>query len=145
MLLSNTCDYGIRAALYVATQKNRDFVPIREISEELNISFHFLTKILQKLTQAGLMTSFRGPNGGVTLARPAAQISLYDIIVAIDGPMLFKECVLGLANCGDEAPCPLHHQWAGIRSQLMAMFQNSILENMSENIMREGFRLKDTI
>ena len=76
--------YGIRAALFVALlQSNRQYVPIREISERLNISFHFLTKILQELKRHGIMTSYRGPNGGVSLARPASEITLMDMINAI--------------------------------------------------------------
>ena len=143
MLLSNACDYGIRAALYIATQQNRKFVPIREISARLQISFHFLTKILQILTQANLMTSFRGPKGGVALARDPGSITLMDIILAIDGPGLFEKCVMGLANCGDEHPCPLHEQWAGIREEIRQMFENSTLAGMAAKIQQDGFRITD--
>ena len=63
-LLTKSCVYGLRATLYVASFcGERHFVPIREISEKLGLSFHFLTKILQKLTEAGLMESYRGPSG----------------------------------------------------------------------------------
>ena len=84
MILSKTCDYAMRAAFYIADQQDRNFVPIREVSEKLEISFHFLTKILQILTQKKIMTSFKGPNGGVTLARPADSILLTEIVKAID-------------------------------------------------------------
>src|SRR5690625_7578709 len=88
----------MRATLHLATLKSDGYVSIRAISEELDISFHFLTKIFQKLTQAGILASFRGPNGGVALARPATRITLLDIVIAIDGPELFTECVLGLRS-----------------------------------------------
>ncbi len=80
-MLSGSCIYGLRAAIYVAAHTSNDsYVSIREISEKLGISFHFLTKILQRLTEGGVMKSHRGPGGGVTLARPAARISILEIV-----------------------------------------------------------------
>lgn len=144
MLLSKSCEYGIRATLYLATLKKEGYVSIREISEELDISFHFLTKIFQKLTQAGLLESFRGPNGGVALAKPASRISLLDLVVAIDGPALFRECVLGLPGCGNAKPCPMHDAWAHERARLQSMFAQTTLETAADDIERLDLRLKFT-
>ena len=145
MLLSKSCEYGIRATLHLATLKREGYVSIREISEELEISFHFLTKIFQKMTQAGLLESFRGPNGGIMLARPQSQITLLDIVLAIDGPDLFRECVLGLPGCGNQKPCPMHERWATERQRLEAMFGRTTLAEMSENIETYEFRLKSLL
>lgn len=142
MLLSKSCEYGLRATLYLVTLKREGYVSIREISEELDISFHFLTKIFQKMTQAGLLESFRGPNGGIMLARPAGQITLRDIVLAIDGPDLFRECVLGLPGCGNERPCPMHSRWAVERERIEAMFGRTTLAEMGDNIEAYDFRLK---
>jgi Rrf2 family transcriptional regulator, iron-sulfur cluster assembly transcription factor len=79
LMLSSSCEYGIRATLYLASLNRDDFVSIGHISEQLDISFHFLTKTFQKLTQAGLMESQRGPSGGVRLKRPASEITLKDV------------------------------------------------------------------
>ena len=143
MVLSKTCDYGIRAALYIAANQDRPFVPIREVSDKLNISFHFLTKILQILTQNNIMSSFKGPKGGVSLARPAAQITMKEIVEAIDGDKLFTACVLGLSNCGDDNPCPLHFGWKPIREQLVKLFQNATLQDMAGKIRANNFKLSD--
>ncbi|HQG45016.1 MAG TPA: Rrf2 family transcriptional regulator [bacterium] len=113
MILSRSCDHAIRASLYIALQADRAFVPIREIASALEISFHFLTKILQLLTQARIMASFKGPNGGVTLARPAAAISLKEIVLAIDGNRIFNGCMIGLDHCDDDHPCPYTINGAG--------------------------------
>ncbi len=142
MLLSKSCEYGIRATLYLATVKTDGYVSIRAISEELKISFHFLTKIFQKLTQAGLLVSFRGPNGGVALAKPATQITLLDLVIAIDGSDLFHECVLGLPGCGDEKPCPLHDSWAHERTRLKSMFGRTTLADAAVDIEQLDLRLK---
>ncbi|HET6569724.1 MAG TPA: Rrf2 family transcriptional regulator [Rhodothermales bacterium] len=142
MLLSNACEYGLRAALYLASLKQEGYVPIRKISGELDISFPFLTKIFQMLTQAGLLTSYRGPNGGVALSRSADRIRLREIILAIDGPALFEECVLGLPGCGEQKPCPLHARWAVERDRIEQMFAASTLAEMADKIGSPDVRLK---
>ncbi len=132
----------MRATLHLATLKSDGYVSIRAISEELDISFHFLTKIFQKLTQAGILASFRGPNGGVALARPATRITLLDIVIAIDGPELFTECVLGLPGCGDRKPCPLHDKWAQERARLREMFGATTVADAADDVDRLSLRLK---
>jgi Rrf2 family protein len=141
MVLSNACNYGLRAAFYLASRKNRKYVPISEIARELDIPFHFLTKVLQILTQAGILISFKGPNGGVGLARQASQITLKDIILAIDGPALFEQCLLGLDQCSDENPCPLHERWSQLRAELDRLFSQSTLESVAHNLLTSNLRI----
>ncbi|MGM0706381.1 MAG: RrF2 family transcriptional regulator [Bacteroidota bacterium] len=112
MLLSKSCEYGLRATLYLASIDEDGYVSIGSISDALDISFPYLTKIFQQLNKAGLLTSHRGPSGGVALTCDPEAISLYEIVVSIDGEALFTECVFGLPGCGEGAPCPLHDQWA---------------------------------
>ncbi len=141
MLLSKSAEYGIRATLHLASLEEERYVSIRAISDQLNISFHFLTKIFQKLTQAGMIRSFRGPNGGVALARAATQITLLDLIVAIDGPALFQECVLGLPGCGERKPCPLHEAWGPERDRLKALFEETTVATMATDLQTLDLRL----
>ena len=143
LLLSNTCNYGIRAALYVASQDDLKFVPIRKIADDLKISFHFLTKILQMLTQKNIMVSYRGPNGGVSFARPTSEISLLDIIDAIDGLEGFQGCILGLPLCNNEHPCPLHEKWAIVREDLKNAFLNENLLDLTQRIKDFGLRISN--
>ncbi len=145
MLLSKTCDYGIRASLYVAAQQGQRFVPIREISDNLNISFHFLTKILQKLTQQKIMKSFRGPNGGVALAQSPDSVTLMDVIMAIEEPGFFNKCLLGLDECGDENPCPVHDQWGKMREDLKSIFENTTLAHLAEKIRKDEYRIANIV
>ena len=142
MLLSKSAEYGIRATLYLTSLKQEGYVSIRAISDELGISFHFLTKIFQKLTLAGLLRSFRGPNGGVALARPADQITLMDLVVALDGPALFTECMLGLPGCGERKPCPLHDAWRAERERLKTLFESTTLAAMVADFEAFDLRLK---
>ncbi|AXJ00056.1 transcriptional regulator, BadM/Rrf2 family [Cyclonatronum proteinivorum] len=146
MLLSKSCIYGIRAALYIAArhEEDRKFVPIREVSDNLDLSFHFLTKILQQLTTADILKSYKGPNGGVAFTRSPEQIKMIDIIGAIDGYKLFTECILGLPGCGDGKPCPIHDKWGETRETLKVLFETTSLDELVKKGIRLNLRLSDT-
>lgn len=116
------------------------FIPIRELAEELDISFHFLTKIMQVLTEARIMESFRGPNGGIGLARKAEEISLLEIVAAIDGMDMFEQCALGLPGCSEETPCPLHGGWAKRRADIKKMLGKTTLATLVSNIIANTHR-----
>ena len=140
-MFSKSCVYGIRAVLYLTLHNDRQFVSIKEISQKLDISFHFLTKILQVLTQHGMIASFKGPKGGVKLAREAENISILDIILTLDGDGLFEQCILGLPGCMDKIPCPLHHDWQRQRDKLKQNFKSADLKNLAAKIKKDGLRL----
>lgn len=132
MLLSRSCEYGLRASLFLVSHQSGAFISIREMSEKLDISFHFLTKTLQELTGAGLMESHKGPKGGVRLKKPGSEITLFEVVLAIDGETVFTECVLGLPGCGTEKPCPLHDIWGDTRDHIQGMLQNTTLAELAE-------------
>ena len=123
-MLSRRCEYGLAAMLYLAASDHDGYVSIGQISDELNISFPFLTKVLQQLNEAGYLTSMRGPNGGVRLTRSSDRLNLKEIVVALDGAELFTECVLGLPGCGSDKPCPMHDEWGPVRDHLEELFEN---------------------
>lgn len=141
MVLSNACTYGILATLYIAKEE-RGYIPIREISDELGISFHFLTKILQKLTAKGYLYSLKGPKGGIKLLKDKNTVTLYDIVVTIDGSEIFTECVLGLPGCGHEEPCPIHDYWSPTREKLKEVFSKKTLAETSKGINEMKYRLR---
>lgn len=141
-LLSKSCVYGIRAAILMAIKGNKDFISIKNIAEDLNLSAHFLTKILQQLTQEGLLLSHRGPKGGVKFRKQTKNIKLIEIVAAIDGLELFEECALGLYGCGKTTPCPLHDKWAEHKIVLRSLFENESLEKLANNVKDAGLRLR---
>jgi Rrf2 family transcriptional regulator, iron-sulfur cluster assembly transcription factor len=121
-MLTRACGYAVRAAVFLAKHAQDGFVPVHEMSRVLDISPSFLSKIVRELSRSELIESYRGPNGGVALARPAESICVKDIVLAIDGPELFTCCVLGLPGCGTEKPCPLHHEWSRMRGEIERSF-----------------------
>lgn len=144
MFLSKSCVYGLRAVLYVALKGDGGYISIRKISDELNISFHFLTKILQKLTQNEILNSFRGPYGGISLAKSARDITLLDIVGTIDGEKIFEDCLIGLSACDEKNPCPLHDSWTTYRDKIKDEFANTTVHDLVRNIKKSNLRLSET-
>lgn len=144
MLLSQSCMYGIRAAILVTAKGVEDptnFLPIKQISDELNVSFHYLTKILQVLTKAKIMESYKGPNGGIRLSRDADSIFLNDIIEAVDGSEIFSKCILGLPECSDEKPCPIHSQCDESMVNIQKLFKEMSLAKLASETKEFKFNL----
>lgn len=133
MRLSKSCLYGIWATIYLASVSEREYIPIREISENLDIPFHFLTKILQALARAGIVLSLRGANGGVALADKPEKIYLKDVIIAIDGAGTFSDCVLGISKCDANNPCPIHIRWNPIKKQLDELVVKTSLSILADS------------
>lgn len=142
MLLSKSCEYGLRAMLYLSARTEPEdedatedgpsgpvhaYRSLQTVSDELSIGPSYLTKVCQQLNEAGLLTSKRGRGGGIALTQAPDAISLYEIVVAIDGDDLFEECVLGLPGCGEAEPCPLHDHWTEERERMRTTFQNTTL------------------
>jgi Rrf2 family protein len=126
----------------MASDKDRTgYVSIGELSEKLDISFHFLTKTFQKLTQHGILESYRGPNGGVALTKPAEKIFLSEIVKILEGDDFFDKCLLGLPGCGEVAPCPVHDFWKNVKGALKEEFDLTSLAELGDKVSDERMRL----
>lgn len=141
MILSKSCIYAIQAAIHVAAEGGDAYVPINKIADRLEISFHFLTKVLQQFTSAGILISYRGPKGGVALAQPAKQITLFELIAAIDGTDIFTECMLGLPGCGHAEPCPAHDHWVEVRQRFTGIARSVTLADLASKAGELNVRL----
>ncbi len=123
------------------TYKGDEFISVQIIAENLNVSFHFLKKILQTLAEADILRTSRGAGGGVKFARSPEKISLYDVVAAIDGERTFKGCLLYLRGCGHETPCPLHDRWTGERERLTQYYKGVTLLEAGRNFTEYKLRL----
>lgn len=127
LIFSRQCEYGLQAVLVLATKKSIGWTSISEITERLQVSEHFLAKILQDLSRRKILISRKGPQGGFKLARPSNQITLFEIISLIDGTDFLEQCILGFSDCSAENPCPVHDSWSLIRDNVKKMLlKNSI-------------------
>lgn len=143
MILSKASEYAIRAVIYIALVGRKGYTPIREISNALDISFHFLTKIFQILTDNNYLVSYRGPRGGIVLAKSSKEITLYDIVTAIDGEQLFHQCAIGLTGCGEDKPCPIHEKWGPIRDDIKNKLMSATIHELVEKMKADELRLAD--
>lgn len=140
--LSKSGEYGLRAMIYLSTYRSESaYIPIQRIADDLQISFHFLTKILQILSNRQMIQSYRGPNGGVTLARTPDTITLWEIVETLEGADFMNECLLGLPGCGESTPCPFHEFWDQTKVNLRGYLQNHTLLNIQEETKNQGLHI----
>jgi Rrf2 family protein len=134
-MFSKTCEYAIRAMIYIA-QKSKDGqkIGIKEIAKGIGSPEHFMAKILQELSRKKLLQSTKGPNGGFYLDSRHLKHSLADIVKAIDGEQLFEGCGLGLENCSEKKPCPLHNEFKVIRERIKSMLQTATVAEFNEKL-----------
>jgi Rrf2 family iron-sulfur cluster assembly transcriptional regulator len=131
MLFSRSAEYAIRAMTFLALQEAGKLAGAREISQSESIPMPFLWKILRTLNKRKLVRSFKGIHGGYELAAAAERISLSTILDATDGNELRDSCVVGLPECDNRNPCPLHEQWKGIRASLTRMLDETSLVDLA--------------
>ena len=124
-------DYGIRALLYLA-RSDQPRIKAAEISEAMEIPKGFLHQILQSLQRGGLVTSQTSRNGGYALARPATDISLRQIIEALEGPLAATECALRGGPCHWDDVCALHWVWSAARQALADQLDAATLFEVAE-------------
>ncbi len=137
VIFSKKCEYGIQAVLFLATRGKDEVVPVEEISQELKIPREFVSKILQTLTNSGIIESKKGKGGGFSLAKSAAKIKLIDIVKSIDGLDVFNSCVLGFPECDSKKPCPVHNDWGKLRDEAYEMLSKQTLEELKEATMNK--------
>ncbi len=134
LMFSRGCEYALQAMLYLSSQPPSTPIFQRDISQALNIPPHFLGKILQSLVRSRLVISQKGKAGGFILGRPPRDITPYDIIQAVDGPIFLEGCILGFPDCRDQEPCPVHLQWKGIKQNIVQMLEDKNILELSQEL-----------
>jgi Rrf2 family iron-sulfur cluster assembly transcriptional regulator len=137
-MLSNSCRYGIRAIIYIASkQQGNNKTGIRQISKDLDLPSPFLAKILQQLAKQKILKSLKGPNGGFSLLRDPRKITMLDIVKIIDGEEIFTNCLIHNSACTcvdrDKNPCPVHDDYAKVRSELIDLFSSTTVYALVKN------------
>lgn len=142
-IFSKTCEYGIKAVLFIAhTGVQGRMVGIKEIAAGIDSPEFFLAKILQDLSRKGLVNSIKGPNGGFYIADESLKRPISDIVEAIDGDSLLKGCALGLKQCSEINPCPLHEEFKAIRTRIYDMLHTINIDQFNQELMIGKLSLK---
>jgi Rrf2 family protein len=136
-MLSNSCRYGIRAVIYIASrQKASGKTGIKTISEALKLPTPYMAKILQQLAKHKILHSAKGPHGGFSMLRDPAKVTLLDIIEIIDGSDFFRNCIIHDGNCScidkNLLPCPIHDDYGALRSGLVELFENRTIYDLAK-------------
>ncbi len=132
MQITREGDYGIRSVLYLARQPLKKVSFVNEISEEYKIPRSFLAKILQKLVKAKLVRSYRGVKGGFSLARPAKEITMLDVLEAIEGRLALNICIMDKKKCGFSKQCSAHGVWLHAQSKVFDVLKKANFDDLAK-------------
>lgn len=133
MQITRQADYALRAMLYLARNDPAQRASTSQIAEIQQIPPSFLAKIISQLSIAGLIHTSRGARGGVTLARPIEEISLLDVVEAIDGPILLNECTHSAESCPFGEECPIHPIWCSAQQELVNKLKSTKFAELIKN------------
>lgn len=129
-MFSQTSEYAIRALSILARYPRDQFVLVGTLASSADLPHHYLSKILQNLVRMQILESRKGSRGGFRLAHEPDEITLYDIVNAIENLGQTRRCLLGQAECSDERACPLHEFWVEQTTNYMGTLQNTSLGDL---------------
>ena len=132
MQITRQADYALRAILYLARLDPQQRASTSQIAEYQQIPPSFLAKIISQLSIAGILNTSRGARGGVSLARKPEEISLLDVVEAIDGPITLNECTKDPSVCAFGEDCPIHDVWCETQAELVQQLQESTFDKLLE-------------
>lgn len=130
MQITRQADYAVRAVLHLAKVGNAERSATSTIAKEQNIPPSFLAKIISQLSIAGLLHTSRGARGGVTLARDPKDITLLEVVEAIDGPIQLNECVGNNGTCTFDDNCPIKPVWCDAQEELVTRLRGTNFADM---------------
>lgn len=135
-MFSKACEYGIKATVYIAVQSNQGKrVSLKDISKATDSPEAFTAKILQQLVKNNIICSLKGPKGGFEIAKKEMQqIKLSRIVSSIDGTDIFRGCGLGLKECNERKPCPVHYKFKKIRDELKVMLETTSIWELATGL-----------
>lgn len=137
MIYSRSAEYAIRAFVYLAQVPEGRYAMVKNIAEESEIPTHFLAKILQQLARKGFLRSSKGPTGGFALRKSPDDITLLEIVDAIDGLAEYERCPSGMTECNDEAPCGMHESWKELRSRIIGYLEGTTISDVARSLQQK--------
>ncbi len=144
-MFSKTCEYGLKAVVFVALGSSDEHkIGIKEIAEEIESPMFFTGKILQTLVKAGVLQSTKGPNGGFFLSSQSKPVPVIRVLEALECDGFFHRCALGLKHCSDKRPCPMHEQFKFYREGLRALLSETTVQHLAAEIRAGNGHITDS-
>jgi Rrf2 family protein len=134
MIFSGTTEYAIRGLGELAGRADGRNILLDDLVKGTDLPRDFMAKIFQTLVRAGILRSAKGRGGGFSLARPANQITLMQILEIMEGPQTCDRCVVGLEACNDTMPCPQHDLYKPIRLRLRDYLNSTTVADMAASL-----------
>ena len=142
-MFSKACEYAIRAVLLIAHKtKSGKKLSVSEIANGIDSPIPFTAKILQTLTREGIISSSKGPNGGFFISSDSKPVPLNRIVEVIDGASFLHSCSLGLDECSDKNPCPIHNDVRLYKERLKEVFHKTTVQQLAIEIEKGNSYLK---
>jgi Rrf2 family iron-sulfur cluster assembly transcriptional regulator len=135
-MFSKTTEYALRATIYIAQKSSEESkVGIDAIAKAIDSPKSFTAKILQVLTKGNkIVSSSPGPNGGFYMTAKAKKLPVRTILKAMGESQTLEKCVLGLRQCTDANPCPMHSRYKLIKEQLKDLFESKTIQNLADEL-----------
>ena len=135
-MFSKTTEYALRATIYIAQKGSQEHkLGLDEIAKAIGSPKSFTAKILQLLTKNHkIVSSVRGPNGGFYLTDTARKLPVSAVLEVMEEKNFLKKCVLGLKQCSEVKPCPMHNEYKPIKLQLIDLFEKRTIQSMAQEI-----------
>jgi Rrf2 family protein len=136
MQITQTADYAVRTVVYLALHGNGGPVAASVIAKEMIIPSDYISKVVQALARAGLVESVAGRNGGAQLARAPGELSMLEIVEAVDGPVTLTRCVTRPGACPRDTYCVVHGFWQTAQDGLVGLLSKTTIAEICRP--REG-------
>ena len=135
-MLSKSTEYAIRALVLVQLRNWEQKRPgVGEIAKEIEAPEAYTAKILQTLTKNKLMDSMKGRGGGFFFKDNQSNLTIYDVILVVEGDAYFHKCGFGLKQCNNDNPCPLHEKYKVVREGFFDIVKTETIKSLSEKIL----------
>jgi Rrf2 family iron-sulfur cluster assembly transcriptional regulator len=135
-MFSKATEYALRATIYIAQKSAAGKRPgLVEIAKAIDSPQSFTAKILQMLTKDNkVISSVRGPNGGFFLTEKTIRLPVRDVLEAMGEDEILEKCVLGLKQCSETKPCPMHSKYKSIKHQLIKLFETKTIKQLADEM-----------
>lgn len=132
--INRQTDYAVRVILALSQRRKGTRIPSTDIQREMLIPKAFMSRIVAQLAHEGLVNTFPGRDGGLSLPRPASKITLKDVVEAFEGPILLSECmhVTGEDDCPFQSNCPVRSKWGRVQVAMMREMASITFESLAQ-------------
>ena len=138
MQITRQADYALRTVLHLSRLSPGQRASTGQIAREQNIPPSFLAKIVSQLSIAGVLQTSRGARGGVSLAHHPKDVTLLEVVEAIDGPIMLVGCVLNTSDCVFGENCPLRPIWCDVYSELVSSLKTTTFDQLAPQNLNAG-------